>query len=556
MLRLPSIVTQSKLDDIGIPVAALGVSVLYAFYRSLRWVTRPWFSNLKIIPGPPNSSPLFGFLFGHIPQMINGRLFLSISQWYEEFGPIFTINTVLGDQRCITTDNKAIGYILTNTNKYHKPEAARYQLSFVIGDGLVLVEGNDHRIQRRVMNPAFSSGHLKDIFPSFQRKAAELRDILQQQITIGQEFIRVDILHWLSRATIDIIGLAGFNYDFDTLRKGESGNELAASLHRLNSPKKFPIVMALKISLPPFRIIFFDYIARESRWTRTLLRRIGLRLIGDRMQEMPSEKNSLAYEESVSNVSDRDLLSLMIKSNKSTTIPPEQRLSVNCMLDQIPTFLIAGHDTTATACIASRYTNAPTRRASSSIPNRDTPVTVDALNALPYLEAVVREMLRFHPPIDVFSRVAVEDDVLPLERPFIDKRGQQHAYLYIKKGDHILIPIKLINQLKETWGEDADKFNPDRWLGDLPPAVKATPALWANLLTFGAGPRSCIGFRFAVLEMKILLLYLLRSFEINVAVQPDELMGREMVVTRPVLKARKEDGPQLPILLRPLSDKS
>ena len=110
----------------------------------------------------------------------------------------------------------------------------------------------------------------------------------------------------------------------------------------------------------------------------------------------------------------------------------------------------------------------------------DTP-TMAELEALPYLDAVVRETLRIHAVVIASDRVAVRDDVIPLEKPFVDKQGivrheiqyvDSHLSLLISsidyfalallisvtKGQGILIPISALNKSKFIWGEDAVKF--------------------------------------------------------------------------------------------------
>lgn len=62
------------------------------------------------------------------------------------------------------------------------------------------------------------------------------------------------------------------------------------------------------------------------------------------------------------------------------------------------------------------------------------------------------------------------------------------------------------------WGEDADEFRPSRWLGNKPAAAVNVPGVWGNMMTFIGGPRSCIGYRFAVIEIKVILFVLIRSF--------------------------------------------
>jgi cytochrome P450 len=65
-------------------------------------------------------------------------------------------------------------------------------------------------------------------------------------------------------------------------------------------------------------------------------------------------------------------------------------------------------------------------------------------------------------------------------------------------------------------------------LADLPSSVSDVPGLWANLMTFIGGQKACIGFKFAILEMKALLFHLIRAFEFELAVDPKDVVYREM----------------------------
>jgi hypothetical protein len=146
----------------------------------------------------------------------------------------------------------------------------------------------------------------------------------------------------------------------------------------------------------------------------------------------------------------RDLLTLLVKANMATDLPESQRLSDDdvlarmfkvalllsfCFLTiiststEVPTFLVAGHETTSNAVTWALF--ALTQNISSQSKLReellsldtDTP-TMDQLNALPYLDMVVREVLRIHAPVPSTIRVAMKDDVIPLSEPFVDKHGK------------------------------------------------------------------------------------------------------------------------------------
>ncbi|KAJ8072363.1 hypothetical protein PM082_015922 [Marasmius tenuissimus] len=219
---------------------------------------------------------------------------------------------------------------------------------------------------------------------------------------------------------------------------------------------------------------------------------------------------------------ERDLFSLLVKSNMSTDVPLGQRMSEEEVLAQVPTFLAAGHETTrqvpllsmlltfkltevnSTATTLALYllctrpqVQQQLRAELSSVPT-DSP-SMDQLNALPFLDTVIREVLRILSPIQSTVRIAMKDDVIPLSQPFVDRYGKQHDHLEVKKGQPIVVPILAINKDKSLWGEDAEDFKPERW-EELPEGVSSIPGVWGNMMTFLGGPRACIGWRFTIVE--------------------------------------------------------
>jgi cytochrome P450 len=164
------------------------------------------------------------------------------------------------------------------------------------------------------------------------------------------------------------------------------------------------------------------------------------------------EERASGGETSSEKGKERDLLSLMIKSNMDTDVPEGQRLSVDQVMHQIPTFIIAGmsflvlkkkisfqfqiltrvsqgHETTSTSTTWALYAlslNPQCQmklRAELRCFPHDSP-SMDELNSFLYLDAVVRETMRLYPPLEVTTRVATQDDIIPLDEPFTDKDGQ------------------------------------------------------------------------------------------------------------------------------------
>lgn len=122
----------------------------------------------------------------------------------------FCLNANQWDQRLLTLDPLSVAHVLKNSTIYEKPWQSRRLISGLIGCGMLAAEGEVHKRQRRVATAAFSVQNMRSLVPIVFKKGMELRDtwfdILRQSDTPS---CKIDICHWISRATFDVIGLAG-----------------------------------------------------------------------------------------------------------------------------------------------------------------------------------------------------------------------------------------------------------------------------------------------------------------------------------------------------------
>ncbi|KAJ7218960.1 cytochrome P450, partial [Mycena haematopus] len=186
----------------------------------------------------------------------------------------------------------------------------------------------------------------------------------------------------------------------------------------------------------------------------------------------------------------------------------------------------------------------------ASFSTRD-PSYDEVTNGLPYLDSVIRETLRLHPVLGESTRVALEDDVLPLSKPVRTVSGALIDRLPIRRGTVLTTSLHYTNLSKTIWGEDAAEFKPERWLNNsegVPPSAKEYPG-YHHTLTFLEGPRMCLGKGFALAEMKIVLSLLIRMFMFS-AKDGKETKFEKAFFLGPHPKVAGESGGRLPMRVK------
>lgn len=201
--------------------------------------TRSWkFSNLN---GPPSDN----ILWGNMLQIIHGQPGEYNDRWFKKYGPTVRVTALLGRKQIATGDIQAIGYILQHSYSFTKPASSSRILDSVLGKGLLSSEGHKHRAQRRVLQPAFSPNHTKNLLPPFWAKSYEMQGVWNRMIETGGDWegsdppsytpplpedivpgaCKIDVLNTLNKLSLDILGLAGMNVELGAL--SNTGSELS-----------------------------------------------------------------------------------------------------------------------------------------------------------------------------------------------------------------------------------------------------------------------------------------------------------------------------------------
>ncbi|OCH85827.1 cytochrome P450 [Obba rivulosa] len=478
---------------LGIIFSFAIIAALIVICKALQVLIRPILSPLRYVPGPPNPS----IIYGHSKEFAKVGFTDLMMAWVERYGHVCHYEVFFNNEHFVTTDTRALHHILTHGDIFGKSG----RTSPLLGRGLLVTEGQARSTKpRHVMNPAFGPAQIRELTSIFVEKSLQLRDIWMSKVEQNGRSARIDAVDGLGKMTLDVIGLSGFNYEFDSLNPDGKPNELNEA----------------------FNVIF-----REGKEKRTFLSLLEMYI--------PQLRRF---------------------ANMAQDIPENQRMSDEDILAQVPTFLAAGHESTSTATTWCLYalTQAPEvqrklREELLGVPT-DTP-TMDELNALPYLDAVITESLRVHSPVPQTARVAKKSDVIPLGRPFVDSQGQVQHSVKVRKGTFVIIPVMAVNKCKEIWGDDAEVFRPERWEEKTPDGAASVPSVWKHIFTFLGGPRACIGYRFALIEMKAVIFTLVRAFEFSLAVPADDIVAKSVMVRRSFVKSEMKKGAQMPLIVKP-----
>jgi len=258
----------------------------------------------------------------------------------------------------------------------------------------------------------------------------------------------------------------------------------------------------------------------------------------------------------------KDIMTMLVQANASEN--PKTRMSEEELISQMRTILLAGHETTANTLswmlleLACHPNYQVTLREEicamkATISARGNPEwTIKDLDAMPYLNAFLKESLRMHPAALVMFREAARDAVLPLFKPIYSLRGETITELPIPKGLGIMASISNYNRNEDIFGDNAHVFDPSRWL-DSKIQAKIPVGVIGNLMSFSAGTRSCIGWKFAVAELQMFIIELVGRFEFSLTPEAKKVKGEAALVAVPVVEGQVEKGAKLPLRVKAAS---
>lgn len=384
-----------------------------------------------------------------------------LQQWQARYGNAFRVPSLTraGDALFINDPDDIRRVLLTRRGNYVKG-AGLERVRMLLGNGLIVSEGDLWARQRRMMQPAFQASVNRAFAPLIQDSNAALIERWAAHAGSGEP---INLTRELSAVALDIVLRALFGADLDRLIAVEG-----------KSP--------------------FDFLAEESERDlqfaarfRALIRFVR-NIIDSRRQERRTESDWLSM--------------LMQARDKGSNEPMPDR----ALLDEVMTLIVAGHETTASTLnwawyLVSRHPRVEQELHAAVAGTSPMAASADSMQGAPeaasYVEQVLQEALRLYPPVWLFSRRAIDDDTL----------GGYH----VPAGTNIFISPYLLHRSVEHW-DRPDEFVPDRFA----PGAEAARHRFAYL-PFSAGPRFCIGSGFAMAEMAMHVIMVARRFQLQYA---------------------------------------
>ncbi|KAJ7839582.1 cytochrome P450 [Mycena olivaceomarginata] len=384
-----------------------------------------------------------------------------------------------------------------------------------IFSGVYLNAGEQHKKQRKMLNPVFSAAHLRQMVPIFFGVGKRLRGALESRVQNGpKEF---DMLLWMTRTALELVGQAGLGYSFDPLDTDEippyiqSVKQMQVTSHKMALAARYILPWAVTIGSPKFRRFIVGIVPWKNLHD---VRDILDTLYSTAVHIYKSKKAALeAGDEAVSSqiAKGKDIISILMKDNSNAS--STERLSEDEIIGQLNTLVFAATDSGVTSAMhpTVAYHDLP---ATSSALSR----TLHLLAQYPDVQEKLRQEIRY-PPVSFIPRTTRKDVVLTTSTPVTTVDGSTVTEVPVPAGTEIVVSILASNRNPAIWGPDSFEWKPERWLSSLPQSVADAhvPGIYSNLMTFNGGGRACIGFKFSQLEMKVVLCLLVERFKISLS---------------------------------------
>uniref|UniRef100_A0A8C9XM12 Cytochrome P450 3A n=1 Tax=Sander lucioperca TaxID=283035 RepID=A0A8C9XM12_SANLU len=368
-----------------------------------------------------------------------------------------------------------------------------FRLNGQLYDAVSIAEDDQWRRIRSVLSPSFTSGRLKEMFGIMKHHSANLISSMKNKADKDDSSLCCVclLIRFFGPYSMDVVTSTAFSVDIDSLNN--PSDPFVTNIKKMLKfdlfnpiflivaffPFMGPILEKLEFSFFPVAVTDFFYAA---------------------LQKIKSNREQSTQKSRV------DFLQLMIDSQKNndlSKVEQDKGLTDHEILSQAMIFLFAGYETSSSSLSFMAYnlaTNPHTMKrlqeeVDSTFPDKG-PVEYQALMQMEYLDCVINESLRLYPIAPRIERVA---------KATVEING-----LVIPKGMVVMVPTWPLHRDPDLWSEP-EEFKPERFSKENKETIDPY-----TYMPFGAGPRNCIGMRFALVMMKLAMVEILQRYSFSV----------------------------------------
>jgi cytochrome P450 family 4 len=473
-------------------VVAVVAAKTWRFYRTLRRIPSP--------PGRP--------IIGNLLQFMSNpdRLFIKARAFSAKYYPIYRLSTFYFTV-AVLLDPNDVELVLSSTKHLAKSRVYSY-LNQWLGTGLLTSTGEKWHSRRKILTPAFHFDILQQFVATFNDETDKLVRVLEENCGKAP----VNVVPIVTNFTLQSIGETAMGFKN---AKEEDHLQYKKAVYRIGK------IILSRLSRPWLHVHAFyklSSLGREEQHVVKILRNFTNNIILRREEDTigGSSKKRLA------------MLDLLLATKRDGV-----KIDYEGIREEVDTFMFEGHDTTSMAISFILLTLANQPHAQTRVFDEILQVvgstnhpTFHDLQALRYTERCIKECLRLFPSVPFISRRAGEDFRTTTGYD-IPKDTIMHIHIFDIHRNPVLYPDPL-------------KFDPDRFL----PENMSQRHPFAYI-PFSAGPRNCIGQRFALLELKAALCGILRRFVLEPVDGMFDVKFRPDLVLRPRQEIRVRLAPRV-----------
>ncbi|XP_033639403.1 cytochrome P450 3A13-like [Asterias rubens] len=428
-------------------------------------------------------------------------------KWIRKYGKVVGFISAFGPTLLIS-DLKILRQILgPDFKNFHNRPIGGISQSKRLHSMLITLRDEKWKNMRSVISPAFTSSKIRKMGAILNECAEELLlKMVKQNVKENQP---VEIRQLFGTYTIGCIASAGFGLQLNAQPdEGVTIDEFiknATEFFSRMKSKKWLLFETFGTFIPRFVKLYFD-LNLVPQASENFLYQMSEALLKKR-EEGKVQGHIVDFMQLLINAHELedDDVSTGERSLSPGPGSKKTKLAMDDVVSQCVMFLLAGYETTLACLVFTTYLLAIHPDIQDKVcaeiqevlhEAKATRVTLDLANKMPYLGMVINESLRLYPPVTRLVRICNRDT---------NVQG-----LHIKQGTRIIAPLWAIQRDPDLW-PDPLTFNPDRFS----PESQGSTNMDA-FLSFGVGPRACLGTRFALMEVKIALVRLLAEFKIEV----------------------------------------